>query len=1122
MRISKNTNLNIFLTGMIGFLAASFAGIFSTYLVFKLNLFRPLLNLIPEEQPLIRLYAGIGLAFLGVAIGGAINGLLRGYTLHTVDSQGSQRRYLLGSAFAYGISGGILLIPVLLLLALLSQYNPGSSKDPLTFLTVFTLIGAFYGLFSGLLLALLTLRLRYIWLPWLASIVGTALGGLLLGAIVWRQGTFLALPSRLLQAIVFLLFLGVALVGLAGGLIALAYRWAAKRREGAPDKRIEPGRVQDGLLLVLGVALVVLMTAVSGVLIDFITTHTGTTTTRLDLETQGVHWQIPAPIAAGISIEAGTTHGFSINSQGTLAVAWIAKDSDQQEVRYAYSLDGTDGSISWSPAVVVSAGSDVVLKHTQLVIDEDENVHIIWSSETGTTADIYYRRCQDDRCSTPVVLSGAGGSACDQAPDLGRNDWPAIAISSDGSLAAAWNAGGWLAYTSWVAGEPPPQQPRACLQPVREESQAIQWQPRLVALEQGRTAVVYSASDPQQSAPISLIYLTQDGPETTRQIGQGGLAEVYADRSGKLHLTWCGAGGAVSYQPPDGPIETISFPACRSRPGLFQDILDRPHLVWYSDQVENNFAERLPENVIYESIRMAEGWSEPALIASTDQATTVSTTSVSGGTAFVAWQASQDSSPALVYARQDPYRCSSSILSASGLAVLDAIQSGGFHPAGYQPPFCRNRFDGLVYMPNPLPEFSTQAATTNGGYDRLAEIVQGTRYELLISNMQWDQDQNKLSPGYRVTEGVADLYRQIKADPARFPRGLTVRILLGNYPNITTFQWGDQIWNVIQDLRKAGVDQMEDAAIGWKLEVANFRGTYPHSHTKFFVIDGQTLLSAGFNISWFHLPLNHVSGKGDDLTDLGILLTGPIAQEGLTVFDDQWTDANQLVCSDLRPGDESDAWRQTCEWKTGQPTHMPEVLKFYQTDENQASFALYRTDVYKEADAAYIAALSSAKDSIDAMQVNFSAELICVLNIVSPGTCTYANALPWMQAIVQSVEQNRTRVRVMVENANMNGLENRVGISILQQELDRRGLSDYVEVRFFNGRLHTKATLIDEELLFVGSQNFHYSSFSKSGLLEFVAATESLDAIQLYQEMFEYYWHLAIPADQAVWGSSGG
>jgi phosphatidylserine/phosphatidylglycerophosphate/cardiolipin synthase-like enzyme len=474
-----------------------------------------------------------------------------------------------------------------------------------------------------------------------------------------------------------------------------------------------------------------------------------------------------------------------------------------------------------------------------------------------------------------------------------------------------------------------------------------------------------------------------------------------------------------------------------------------------------------------------------------------------------------------VLSQQHRYHCSPASLSASGRAVLDALQSGGFHPPGYETPFCGSRFDDYIYMPNPPAAFSDQPNTQYGGFDRLVEIVQDTQYELLLSNMQWDQDLNDLSPGQHVVEGLADLYRLIKAYPERFPRGLTVRILLGNYPNLANLEWGDQVWNVIDDLRDAGIDQMEDPSIGWKLEVANFRGVYPHSHTKFMVIDGKKLLSAGFNISWFHLPSNHISGKGSNLTDLGMLLSGPVAQEGLAVFDDMWTNGNQLVCADLLPGDSSDAWRQTCVWKTAQPSHTPEVVKFYQADEDQASFALYRTDVYKEADAAYVAALSSAYKSIDVLQVNFSAGLICILNIVSPDTCTYEDTLPWMDALVDSVEQNHTRVRAIVENGNMNGLENRVGIALLQREIARRGLSEYIEVRFFHGRLHTKATLVDDELLFVGSQNFHYSSFGEGGLLEFVAATESPEAIRIYRQMFDYYWNLAIPADQSVWGTAG-
>ena len=206
------------------------------------------------------------------------------------------------------------------------------------------------------------------------------------------------------------------------------------------------------------------------------------------------------------------------------------------------------------------------------------------------------------------------------------------------------------------------------------------------------------------------------------------------------------------------------------------------------------------------------------------------------------------------------------------------VEGGQFHPEGYQAPFCGNRYETFIYMPNPNPEFSNEVPSPNGGYDRLARMVQEAQYEVLISNMQWDEDQGDgLSPGYRVVEGIDLLYQQVKANPELYPRGMTVRILLGNYPNVATFTYGDQIWNVINDLHMAGVE-MEDAEIGWKVEVANFNGSYPHAHTKFIIVDGAGLLSAGFNISWFHLPGNHASGKGDDLTDLGLIMIGPVAQ----------------------------------------------------------------------------------------------------------------------------------------------------------------------------------------------------------------------------------------------------
>ena len=208
-----------------------------------------------------------------------------------------------------------------------------------------------------------------------------------------------------------------------------------------------------------------------------------------------------------------------------------------------------------------------------------------------------------------------------------------------------------------------------------------------------------------------------------------------------------------------------------------------------------------------------------------------------------------------------------------------------------------------------------------------------------------------------------------------------------------------------------GVETMQDPSIGWKVEVANYNGSYPHSHTKFLVEDGKTLMSAGFNISWYHLPKDDASGKGDDLTDLGLALTGPVAQTGIAVFDSLWENANQLVCDDLQ-GDLKHLER-TCTWNSASVSHFPESLKYYLPVDTSDAIALFRTADYKEADQAYQAALESAQDTIDAMHVNFSAKLICVVNLVFPGVCDYDNSLPYMRSLVDAIEQNGIHVRAL-------------------------------------------------------------------------------------------------------------
>lgn len=177
-------------------------------------------------------------------------------------------------------------------------------------------------------------------------------------------------------------------------------------------------------------------------------------------------------------------------------------------------------------------------------------------------------------------------------------------------------------------------------------------------------------------------------------------------------------------------------------------------------------------------------------------------------------------------------------------------------------------------------------------------------------------------------------------------------------------------------------------------------------------------------------------------------------------------------------------------------------------------FSLNRNIEYKESDDVILEALSSAQKSIDIFEVNFSLESICALDLLNDKVCSFDNALDYMQAIMASVEENQTRVRVLVEKINSNGMENRIAAKEFTRELELRGLDQYVEIRFFEGRMHAKAFLIDDEILFVGSQNLHYSAWGEAGLAEYNLATDDLRAVNTFKSLFDYYWETGIPWDE--------
>jgi phosphatidylserine/phosphatidylglycerophosphate/cardiolipin synthase-like enzyme len=276
------------------------------------------------------------------------------------------------------------------------------------------------------------------------------------------------------------------------------------------------------------------------------------------------------------------------------------------------------------------------------------------------------------------------------------------------------------------------------------------------------------------------------------------------------------------------------------------------------------------------------------------------------------------------------------------------------------------------------------------------------------------------------------------------------------------------------------------------------------------IVDGKTVVAAGYNMTYEHYIQAHPSGRGAGWNDLGIQVTGPVAQDAVLAFDDLWVGSDQRHCTNFYPA--YGVWQASCyDFKaTGQ--HVPEVMRYYVTEGKATAFSMFRSNVRDEADRQIADALAAAEESIDTMQVNFTMGMICDLDILYD-VCTFDEALPFMDGLVTAAE-NGAHVRILFKGAPIDGIENNVAANILEDEIARRGLEENFELRYFDGPMHYKAINIDNELVIVGSQNFHYSAFAPLyGLTEYNLGVVDERAAENFGRLFEYHWQRGIPRE---------
>ncbi len=1083
------------LIGAIGLTLGGMAGLLLISLLLQSRFLGWLARLVVDQQPLIALYIGLIGAYLCIALGAGLGMVLGGLALHRIDPSGNRRRYLLGSSFAFGLAEGLLVIPLLLVLAMSALYTNGVIGERNRYGLLFLIFGLLYGAVAGLWLALITVRLRRSWRVFLAALVGFGLGGGLMG-IILRSISLQAFSSLgFIGTLLALLLLALALYAPAGALLGLAYASNANVRQAKGSEAVEPGRGQTWLVVAIGTLSLLVLMAFSNSIIDFLTVQPGSTASQLHPQTLGVHWFEPETLAVGADLAGGAPE-VAANSAGLAATVWT-QDADV----YLRLGDAAAVNVSNSTAEPLQP---------QVALDDAGRAHVVWA-EPGAepdSASIWYASCTETGCGAPLVLSDLSSVAC-AAGAGNRHDHPVIAIDAGGNLMVMWSAGdSLLPSITWAVGQAPDPTHAVCA-PIGAQASF----PRLAGGKAGQFGVAF-----ESEGRIQALSYDQELWSGLQDVAAGSDADVFIDLQGGMHLAWCGDDGKVSYQPPGASIEQVAFPGCQNRPHLAQDSEGLMHMVWYGDQVRNVNGVEKAASLLYESIRIDAGWSEPAIVTRTEAVVQPSLATQPVGALYLAWQdgsnaSGSDANANVQLARQPVYGCSNDELSTAASTLVDATTTGGFYSEGYETPYCGNAYTGMIFTPNPDPAFSPIPPTEDGGFDYVANLNRLIQSELSFSTMQWEPDVDDLNPGTTYARAVAAVYEELKANPERFPRGIHLRMLLGNYPVVVSLEWGSQIWDVMSDLREAGLPEMVNPELGWKLEVANYAGVFPHSHTKFIDLDGKQLLAVGFNYGYLHLPKDHPSGRGADLVDLGLLAAGPVAQTGLTAYDDMWEGANQLVCNDLA----AENWQDSCAFQTATVSHVPEAMKYFIAEDDFA-LSLYRNNSFKQADTAVAAAIRSAGKSIDIMHANFSMKLICDLAVLNTDICSYDDALEWMPALVDAIEQKHIKVRVMVETSNMNGMENRIAIRILEQELARRGLSDFLDVRFFPGRVHAKSTLIDDSVLIIGSQNYHYSAWGPGGLNEFSAATDDADAISTYKAMFDHFWEQAKTPEEEPWG----
>ena len=1042
----------------------------------------------------VRLIIGIGLVMIVTGIGAALGGFLGGWTLPVIGEPKGKYGYAWRSAFSTGVVyGAFLLLAVFGLSTLTMRDAAFMPVGP--FIKAYLLVGMIMGALVGLLLGLMTVGWRRTGSLIIATVVGFGLGGAVMGAGLWAYLSSTP-PGGLYKGDHIYLLVGLLALGLLGGLaIGFAFDRLARKESGYDPRPMRPW-VRYGLYALAGLFAFWLLLSQLRPFLDFageyLTPRSALQTERIAADSVGVHWRESTHFLdesaeeTAVTVGAVTALDLSAGEPGDTVLVWAEATGSGADIFLQIGQGVGTGDVVGPPPVNVS-NSPADSQAPSVAVDATSAAHVAWLEGDDQVAQ--YSLCTADECTEPLPLTDAAVT-CHSGSGSADTWLTDIAAGPDGTVMVVWSGSeGSLGYRQLPDGG------QGCI-PLPEGVAAGGFS--LAGHPSTGFSLVF---DNNQNNIWMTKYASDDWDSAAIEVGAGVRPELLVSENGSEFVVWCAEGGGVAFWS-QGQTEVLSQLSCQGNPAVAMDWYGQIHAVWQSDQVEDVLGALRPADVLYETIGDGESWSEPLIVARLEGPADYKIANDPAGNLFLAWSGSD---PAIHYALQQPYACDPDLLSGAGADLYAVASLGGYRPEDDVIPFCQNQYQKILFTPAVDPAFSDAEPTLNGGFDDYAELLQSAEFEALFTTMAYSKAVNKDSPGAVLARGVVDLYKKVKANPDDYPRGMTVRLLLGNSPtlNFELLEVDGGLWYILKDLKEAGLEKMIDPELGWRVEVGNFAGRLPYSHAKMLIIDGKTVVASGFNHEYKPLSKDHPSGLGKGDTDTGLVMTGPVAQHSRLVYDQLWTGAIQRYCPDL---DASEAvLRLTCSDSRGLSDHPPEVMRYALTDGDAIAFSMFRNQVYDEADQQLLAAYRAAEESIDLAQAVYSMPLICILNHFFE-VCDFSQALPYMEALMDAVE-NGAEVRIVLTPYPTQNIESVVAMAIFNQAAVERGVAQRVEIRILDGLLHSKSALIDGEFLIIGSQNLQWIAYGKDyGLSEYSLGVEDPNAAEQYQRFFDYLW----------------